>query len=137
MKILLILLFSLCLFAFEGNKLYQCVPKYRIINGSPHEFTLDEQKKNAFQLVFNKKLSRIKTSDGIIYQVTSSNLKGKTYINKKKINGRSLTYKLKMASKNGLYRSVFVTGYGNLINEYVLCYQLKAKNKEQETKLKK
>ena len=127
MKILLILLFSLSLFAFEGKKLYQCVPKYRLVNGNPHEFTPAEQTKNAFQLIFNKKLTRVKTSDGMIYTATSSNLKGKTYVNKKRVNGRSLTYKLKMATKNGMYRSVFVTGYGNLINEFVMCYQLRTK----------
>lgn len=133
MKILLILLFSLTLFAFEGKKLYQCAPKYRIVNGNPHEFSPEEQRKNAFQLIFNKKLTRLQTSDGMIYTASSSNLKNKTYFNKKKVNGRSLTYKLKMASNSGMYRSVFVTGYGNLINEFVLCYKVPKKIKKQKS----
>jgi len=132
MKIFLILLFSLSLFAFEGKKLYQCAPKYRILNSNPYEFSPEEQKKNAFQVVFSKNLNRVKTSDGMIYTASSSNLKGKLYMNKKKINGRSLTYKLKMATKNGMYRSVFVTGYGNLINEFVMCYQVKTKSKKKK-----
>ena len=121
MKILLILLFSLPLFAFEGNKLYQCASMYRIIGGTPHEFSAEEQKKSRFDLVFNKDLSRVKTSDGMIYNATKSSLKGRLYTNVMHVNGRTLYYKLKMASQNGMYKSVSVTGYGNLVNEYVLC----------------
>ena len=125
MKILTVLLFSLPLFAFEGNKLYQCTPMYSIVGGSPHEFSQEEQNKNRFTLVFNKDLSRLKTSDNMIYTASRSKLKGQLYINKAVVNGRTLFYKLKMANKNGLYRSVAVTGYGNLVNEYVLCQKVK------------
>lgn len=129
MKIALILLISLSLFSFEGKKLYQCAPKYRIVNGNPHEFSLEEQQKNLFRVVFNKQMSHLQTSDGMIYTATSSNLKGKLYLKKMKVNGRSLTYKLKIASDRGMYRSVFVTGYGNLINEYVLCAKIQTPKK--------
>lgn len=131
MKILLILLFSLSLFAFEGKKLYECSSKYRIINGSPHEFTPQEEAKTLFSLVFSKNLKRVRTSDGMIYGSAKSKSKGSLYVNRVKVNGRTLNYKLKVASKNGLYKSVSVTGYGNLINEYVLC------TKVQKNKIKK
>ena len=127
MKILFILLFSLPLFSFEGNKLYQCVSKYRIVNGAPHEFSPEEQNKSLFQIVFNKKLSRVKTSDGKIYDSAKTKLKGQLYIYQAKVNGRLLKFKLQTASNNGLYRSVSVTGYGDLVNEFVLCQQLKTK----------
>ncbi|PHR56205.1 MAG: hypothetical protein COA44_08935 [Arcobacter sp.] len=130
MRILLILLFSLSLFAFEGKKLYECSSKYRIINGSPHEFSPQEEAKTKFSLVFSKNLNRVKTSDGMIYSSVKSKSKGATYKNIVKVNGRTLNYKLKIASKNGLYKSVSVTGYGNLINEYVLCKKIKKKKKK-------
>jgi len=121
MKIIYLLLVSLPLLAFEGNKRYQCASMYRIVGGAPHEFSQEEQNKSRFYLVFNKDLSRVKTSDGMIYNVTKSTLKGRLYTHVMRVNGRTLYYKLKMASKNGMYKSVSVTGYGNLVNEYVLC----------------
>lgn len=130
MKILFILLFSLSLQAFESNKLYECASIYRVVGGTPHEYSLDEQKKSIFQLIFNKKQTRLQTSDSMIYEMMNSKLKGKLYVNKKRVNGRNLTYKMKLASTNGLYKSVFVTGYGNLVNEYVLCHQVKKGEKE-------
>ena len=135
MKTILILFFSLSLFAFEGKKLYECSSKYRIINGTPHEFSPEEEARTRFSLVFSKTLKRVKTSDGMIYSLAKSKSKGSLYVNVVKVNGRTLNYKLKMASKNGLYKSVSVTGYGNLINDYVLCSKVpKVKNKNKNTK---
>ena len=127
MKPLLLILFCLSTFlqAFETKKLYQCTSKYRIVNGSPHEFSLQEQKKSLFQFVLNKKGTRLKTSDGKIYTKVKSKVKGSLYVSQAKVNGRALNYKLKMASANGLYKSVSVTGYGALINEFVLCAKRK------------
>ena len=127
MKSLLLILFFLSSFleAFESKKLYQCASKYRIVNGSPHEFSLQEQQNSLFQFVINKKRTRLKTSDGMIYTKVKSKVKGDLYISQVKVNGRALNYKLKMASANGLYKSVSVTGYGDLINEFVLCSKKK------------
>ena len=127
MRIFTILLFSLPLLAFEGNKLYQCASMYSIVGGTPHEFSQEEQNKSRFTLVFNKSLSRLKTSDNMIYTAAKSKVNGQLYINKAVVNGRTLFYKLKMANKSGMYRSVSVTGYGNLVNEYVLCQKVKKK----------
>lgn len=132
MKILLVLLFSLSLFAFEGKKLYECSSKYRIVNGSPHEYSPEEEKKTRFSLVFSKSLNRVKTSDGMIYGSAKSKSKGRVYVNRMKVNGRTLNYKLKIASKNGLYKSVSVTGYGNLVNEYVLCRKVQKKKADKK-----
>lgn len=124
MKAVLILLFSLSLLSFDGKKLYQCTSKYKIIDSSPSELSQEEQEKSKFQLVFNKSLSRIKSSDGMIYTAKKSSLKGQLYVNKLVVNGRTLYYKLKVANKNGLYKSVSVTGYGELVNEYVMCQKV-------------
>ena len=132
MKIVLFLLLSLSLFAFEGKKMYQCVPKYTVANGNPQEYPSEYQQKNSFYLVFNKKLSRIKTSNNKIYSLSNTREKGKLYMSKEMVNGRALTYKLRTASLNGLYRSVNVVGYGNLINEYVLCKKIKTKKKNKK-----
>jgi len=110
-----------------------CASMYRIVNGSPHEYTQEEQKKSRFTVVFNKKQSRLKTSDGFIYTATTSNVKGKLFVKKLKVNGRNLTYKLKLASKNGLYKSLSVTGYGNLVNDYVICQKMKTPKKVSDT----
>jgi len=123
---LFLLLFCLFSFleAFEPKKLYQCVSKYRVVNGSPHEFTLKEQEKSLFRFVLNKKRTHLRTSDGMIYTKVKTKVKGDLYVSQVKVNGRSLKYKLKVASKNGLYKSVAVTGYGNLVNEFVLCSKI-------------
>lgn len=138
MKILLFLLFCLSPFleAFEAKKLYQCASKYRLVNGSPHEFSLEEQQKSLFQFVLNKKKTRLRTSDGMIYTKMKSRVKGDLYVSQVKVNGRALTYKLKMASGNGLYKSVTVTGYGDLINEFVLCAKIKETSKKSNDVLK-
>jgi len=127
MKLLLLVLFCLSSYleAFESKKLYQCASKYRIVNGSPHEFSLQEQQKSLFQFVLNKKRTRLKTSDGKIYTRMKSKVKGSLYVSQAKVNGRAVNYKFKMASENGLYKSVSVTGYGDLINEFVLCARVK------------
>ncbi|MDF1881030.1 hypothetical protein JHD50_06880 [Sulfurimonas sp. MAG313] len=129
MKIIVFLLLCLNLFAFEAKKTYQCIPKYTIANGNPQEYPQEEQEKKTFYLIFNKDLTRIKTSDGIIYNQSTTNVKGKLYRYKKMVNGRAITYKLRTASTNGLYRSAHVTGYGNLINEYVMCLKVKKTKK--------
>jgi len=125
-----LLLLSLPIFAFEGKKLYECVSKYRIVNGKPHQFSPEEQGKSYFTLVFSKTMQRVKTSDGMIYGLTKRKSKGSVYAKQVKVNGRTLHYKLKVASKNGLYKSVSVTGYGNLINDYVLCQKVQKKKKQ-------
>ncbi len=125
MKIILILLFSLPLLSFEGKKLYQCVSKYRVVEGSPVELSEEEQGKSQFQLVFNKTLSRVKSSDGMVYTAQKSTLKGQVYSAKILVNGRTLYYKLKVANDKGLYKSVSVTGYGELVNDYALCEKVK------------
>jgi len=130
MKIALFLLLSLNLFAFEAKKMYQCTPKYTIANGNPQPYSEENQKKSAFYLVFNKDFTRLKTSDGKIYNLSTTKVKGKLYINKVKVNGRAITYRLRTASANGFYRSAYVTGYGNLINEYVLCIKDTKKSKK-------
>jgi len=130
MKLLLIFSLSLSLFAFEGKKLYECSSKYRVVGGSPHELSPEEESKTRFTLVFNKNLSRVKTSDGMIYGISKSKSKATVYVNRVKVNGRTLNYKLKLATKNGLYKSVSVTGYGNLINEYTLCTKVQKTKKD-------
>jgi len=125
MKILLMILFSLSLFSFEGNKLYECSSKYRIVNGSPYEYTSDEEASSRFSLVFNKRMNRLKTSDGLVY--AKAKKKTTVFFKKLKVKGRSLTYTLKLASEHGLYKSAFVRGYGTLVNEYVLCSEVKKK----------
>jgi len=124
MKLALILLLSLPLLAFEGKQLYQCSSMYRLVNGSPHEFSKEEQEKSTFGLMFNQNKNKVKTSDGMVYAITKSSVKGALYSNKVKVNGRTLYYKLKMAGENGLYKSVSVSGYGNLINEFVMCKKM-------------
>lgn len=128
MKILLILLFSLSLFAFEAKKVYHCASIYQIVNGTPQEFSEDVQKKKVFELLFNDKKNKLKTSDGMMYALAKSKTKGKLYINKSKVNGRTIVYKIKLASTNALYKSVLIRGYGNLVNEYAVC---KLKQKDQ------
>lgn len=129
MKQFLLLLLSLPLLSFEGEKVYQCVSMYKIVGGSPHEFSQVEQDNSRFELIFDKDLNRIKTSVGMIYNATKSSSKGTLYVNKSVVNGRTLYYKLKIANNSGLYKSVAVTGYGNLVNEYVMCQQVQ-KGKE-------
>ena len=136
MKLLVILLFSLPLLAFEGKKLYQCTLMYRVIDGAPHEFSPEEQEKSRFGLVFSKDLSRLKTSEGLIYTSTKTSVKGKLYVKKVVVNGRTLYYKLKVANKSGLYKSVSVTGYGNLVNEYVLCQKAKMNSSKKVNEIK-
>lgn len=125
MKLLLVLLLSLPLLCFEGEKLYQCASMYKIVEGTPYEFTSDEQKQSTFGLIFDQDLLRIKTSDGMVYNAIKSSSQGRLYVNKAVVNGRTLFYKLKIANKSGLYKSVSVTGYGNLVNDYVLCQEVK------------
>jgi len=132
MKIFILLLLSLSLFAFEGKKVYECVSKYQIVGGAPHEFSEDEQQKRLFQLVFNQKKTKLRTSDGMMYMLAKSKSKGKLYINKTQINGRTIIYKIKIASANGLYKSVLVRGYGNLVNEYAICRVHKSKGSKKD-----
>ena len=136
MKSILLLLFFLSplIEAFESKKLYQCASKYRLVNGSPHEFTLEEQQKSLFRFVLNKKKTRLKTSDGMIYTKMKSKVKGTLYVSQIMVNGRSLSYKLREASSNGFYKSVNVRGYGDLINEFVLCMKIKDTSKKTELK---
>ena len=76
MKLLFVLLLSLPLLSFEGEKIYQCASMYKIVGGTPHEFSQEEQEKSKFELIFDKDLSRIKTSDGMTYHAAKSSVKG-------------------------------------------------------------
>ena len=119
MKILLIFLFSLPLFSFQTQTIYQCKSLYRLISddNTHQKLSENEQGKSEFRLVISKDFKSLRSSDGMLYALKKS---GDLFVNKVKVNGKTLYFKIQL-SKESLYKSVYALGYGNLIHEYVVC----------------
>jgi hypothetical protein len=119
MKILLVFLFSLPLFAFQTETIYQCNSLYRLISddNSHQELSKDEQLKSQFELIISKDSKSIQSSEGMLYRAKSSS---DLFVNQVQFNGKTLYFKIQL-SKDSLYKSVYALGYGNLIHEYVVC----------------
>lgn len=120
MKILLVFLFSLPLFSFQSNTIYQCKSLYRLSSGDNihQEVSKAEQLKSQFEFVISKDYQALKSSDGILYNKAKKS--SDVFVNQVQVNGKTLYFKIQL-SKESLYKSVYALGHGNLIHEYVVC----------------
>lgn len=114
------------LFTFQNNTVYLCTSQYRLSGGhnQHQELSAIEKEKSYFELIFNEDFSRLRTSDAMVYRQVRSTAKGRLYSKKVAIQGKTVYYKIRIFSEKGIYKSVFVPGYGNLIHDFVQC-QLK------------
>lgn len=111
------------LFTFQSNTVYACESKYRLIDGHNQDQQLSsiEIEKSYFEMTFNEGFSRLRTSDAIVYTQARSTAKGQLYSKKVAIQGKTVYYKIRVFSEKGIYKSVYVPGYGNLIHDFVQC----------------
>ena len=106
------------LHAFDVKTVYECKSKFR----SEIELSDSDQEKSLFELYIKKDKMALKTSEGIIYKRKRSAQKGSLYVKKMHMQGRTLYYKLQLSStRNTLMKSVLVKGFGNLIEDFVIC----------------
>jgi hypothetical protein len=63
----------------------------------------------------------LRTSDAMVYQAAKSTARGKLFSKKVAIQGKNVYYKIRVLNAKGIYKSVFVPGYGNLIQDFVQC----------------
>jgi len=125
MKILLLLLLTLTLFAFDKSTIYECMVLYK----GEVSLTQEEREKSIFELYVNKTAKYIRTSDAIVYKYSKTNPKYKLYVSYKEIQHKTLKYKLELVKDNKLYKIVSAKGYGDLLTEYVSCKEKKHKEK--------
>ena len=126
MKLILLCLLFVPLFAFENGLTYKCMSTYR----ADVELSKEEQVKTYFEFYIKKDGSYLRTSAKRIYDLSSSMTKGRMYLSKVRSNGRVLYYKMQFSNNNTMMKSVSVPGYGKLISEFVQCTKkIKRKNK--------
>jgi hypothetical protein len=108
---------------FQSNKVYACTSQYRLIGAHTQhqQLSAKEKEKSYFEMTFNQDFSRLSTFDDMVYSVARSTAKGRLYSKKVAIQGKTVYYKLRVFSAKGIYKSVFVPGYGNLIHDFVQC----------------
>lgn len=113
-------------FPFQSNMTYECVSQYRLIgdNKTHQQLSQQEKEKSYFQLSFSEDFTVLTSSDAKVYKESISTAKGRLYANKVIINSKVLYYKIRTTDNKGIYKSVFVPGYGNLIHDFAQC-QLK------------
>jgi len=121
MKLFLLLLMSLSLFAFENGVTYQCQSLYR----ADIELSPEEQAQTIFEMYIKKDGSYLKTSEPRIYDLAKTSNKGRLYASKHKSQGKTVYYKLQFSKGNKLLKFVTVPGYGKIISEYVACIKKK------------
>jgi len=111
------------LFTFQSNTVYMCESQYRLAAGHKEhqQLSAKEKEKSYFELIFNEDFSRLRTSDAMVYRAARSTAKGKLFTKRVAIQGKSVYYKIRVFSAKGIYKSVFVPGYGNLIHDFVQC----------------
>ena len=122
MKIVLIFLFSLPLLSFQSETTYQCKSLYRINSDDNSHYTLSTQEQNSsrFEFVISKDFTSLRCSDGMEYAFKKRSLDRYLFVKKLHLSGKTLYFKLQL-SKESLIKSVYASGYGNLIHEYVVC----------------
>ena len=111
------------LFTFQSNTVYMCESQYRLVAGHKQhqQLSAKEKEKSYFELIFNEDFSRLRTSDAMVYRAARSTAKGRLYSKKVAMQGKNVYYKIRVFSAKGIYKSVFVPGYGNLIHDFVQC----------------
>lgn len=111
------------LFTFDSNTVYACLSQYRLISGHKQhqQLSAKEKEKSYFEMIFNEDFSRMRTSDAMEYTQAKSTAKGRLYSKKVAIQGKTVYYKIRVFNTKGIYKSVFVPGYGNLIHDFVQC----------------
>jgi len=111
------------LFTFRSNTVYTCVSQYRLSGEQKQhqQLSAKEKEKSYFELIFNEDFSRLRTSGTMVYRAARSTAKGRLFSKKVAIQGKTVYYKIRVFSVKGIYKSVYVPGYGNLIHDFVQC----------------
>jgi hypothetical protein len=109
--------------SFQSNTVYICTSHYRLsgANEQHQQLSDKEKEKSRFEMIFNEDFSRLQTSDAMVYAAVRSTAKGRLYSKKVALQGKTVYYKIRVFSTKGIYKSVFVPGYGNLIHDFVQC----------------
>jgi len=111
------------LFTFKSNRVYACASQYRLTGSHKQhqQLSVKEKEKSYFEMIFNEDFSHLRTSDAMVYSAAKSTAQGRLYTKKVAIQGKTVYYKIRVFSEKGIYKSVYVSGYGNLIHDFVQC----------------